>query len=300
MNTNPKLESYLSRLDRALAPLPLSDRAEIVLEIKSHILSALERDSGQSVEGLIAALGEPEVVANRYLMERGKAPVKPPISPVVKWLVMGVLGTIALILLFVGTLLWKFSPLLQVDEQGGRVRILGGLIDIDEKSGQTKISRDAHRFDGTHALPAKGGKIELRFINGEMEFASAAGATLTWNCRSRAKMDEKPQVVDGALILDFSKLKDVHCNFSVPQDAEVQVKGVNGDVQVHEPKFHLELRLVNGDFQIAPANDAQYRMDFGVMNGVVDSFESPNFHSSEAKAFRLTAHLTNGRIKREE
>jgi len=39
-STEPKLEAYLNALDRSLGQIPASDRAEIVMEIKSHILDS--------------------------------------------------------------------------------------------------------------------------------------------------------------------------------------------------------------------------------------------------------------------
>ena len=101
---DPRLENYLTALDSALKPLSISDRADIVTEIKSHVMSALEREPERALDAILAALGEPETVANRYLIERGQKPSKPSISPAVKWIVIGFLGTFALILLFVGSL----------------------------------------------------------------------------------------------------------------------------------------------------------------------------------------------------
>ena len=115
MKKDPRLESYLERLDAVLKPLSVSDRAEIVTEIRSHVLSALERGTGGGLDEVLSALGEPETVANRYRMERGLNPTRPPISPVFKWLVIGFMGTVAMCMLFAGVILWKFTPLIYVD-----------------------------------------------------------------------------------------------------------------------------------------------------------------------------------------
>src|SRR6187549_1830430 len=102
MTGDPRLESYLTSLERVLRPFPVSDRAEIITEIKSHVLSALERDPQARLDSVLSALGEPETVANRYLLERGLKPTKTSISPIVKWLIIGFLGTFAMILFFIG------------------------------------------------------------------------------------------------------------------------------------------------------------------------------------------------------
>src|SRR5215217_1399531 len=106
MSDEQKLEQYLSRMESVLKTFPTSDRAEVILEIKSHVYSALESDPNQTMVGILNALGEPEVVANRYLMERGLKPTRPPISPIVKWLVFGFLGTLGLMLIFGSFALW--------------------------------------------------------------------------------------------------------------------------------------------------------------------------------------------------
>ncbi len=134
MATDPKLESYLSALERALKQLPVSDRADIVTEIKSHVLDALDRDPQKPIDSVLEALGPAESVANRYLLERGQQTVKPPISPVVKWMVIGFLGTLAMIFLFFGLLLFRFSPVLSIDGKNEKVTVLGGLVSIDGKN----------------------------------------------------------------------------------------------------------------------------------------------------------------------
>lgn len=131
MSTDPRLENYLATLDRALSPLPVSDRAEIVTEIKSHVLSAMERDSATSLDSILAALGEASTVANRYLLERGLKTGKPPISPVVKWVVIGFLGTVALLVAGIVALLLQLSPVVQIDGKEEKVSLLGGFILID-------------------------------------------------------------------------------------------------------------------------------------------------------------------------
>ncbi|OFZ20890.1 MAG: hypothetical protein A2X94_05120 [Bdellovibrionales bacterium GWB1_55_8] len=312
MKTNAQLEAYLSKLDRALSSLPVSDRAEILIEIKSHVLSAMERDPHQSIGALIAALGEPELVANKYLMERGNAPVKPPISPVVKWLVMGFLGTLALFLFFAGTLMWKFSPLLQVDEKNERVRILGGLIDVDGKAGQAKIGSstlsgsfeldadwsdsESVRFEGTNPVDPTKRAIDVRFTNGKFEVKTSETEKFGWDCRSKAKGETRPRLEAGVLLFDFSGMKGVRCDLSVPREASLLLKGTNGNLEINEPEFHLDARLVNGNIEIAPADDEHYRVDLSVVNGSSDSFDS----SDDPKAYRLTAQLTNGRITKEK
>lgn len=77
MTNDSRLDDYLTKLERLLMLFSVSDRAEIILEIKSHVHSALARDPNTQMDSILSALGEPEFVANRYLMERGMKPAKP-------------------------------------------------------------------------------------------------------------------------------------------------------------------------------------------------------------------------------
>ena len=130
---NQKLENYLVRLERSLGPISVSEKAEIITEIKSHVLEALSRDETKSTDSILASLGEPEQVASRYLIERGLEPKKPPKHPIVKWIVLGFLGTVGLILITFLIVLWKFTPIVKVSN--GEVKLLGGMVEV-EKHGQ--------------------------------------------------------------------------------------------------------------------------------------------------------------------
>jgi hypothetical protein len=153
MPLDDRLEHYLARLDRALTAISISDRADIVTEIKSHALSAMEREPKPSLDSVLAALGEPEIVANHYLLERGLKPGKPPVSPIVKWIVIGFLGTLATFVILIALLLKAAGPVIKVSDKEDRVTLLGGFIDIDGKKGTVKIGDSF--IDGGNAKTEK-------------------------------------------------------------------------------------------------------------------------------------------------
>lgn len=59
------LNNYLEKIDRYLKPLPVSERVDIVKEIKSEILE-LQRN-GKSTEEIMERLGNPKELAKAYL-----------------------------------------------------------------------------------------------------------------------------------------------------------------------------------------------------------------------------------------
>ena len=72
MNEQPvsykkKLDSYLSGLETELAPLPASDRVEILAETRSHFLERLRpSDDVATFDGVAAQLGRPAEYARRF------------------------------------------------------------------------------------------------------------------------------------------------------------------------------------------------------------------------------------------
>ena len=139
MTTEPKLEAYLAELDKYLTQIPLSDRADIIIEIKSHVLDAQSKNPTQGIDIILNSMGDAESVAKRYLQERGlqaMSPVKTSsmmwLPASIKWLVIGFLGFISIIVIVISLLIWRFTPLISVDEVNNRVSIGGGLIQIHD------------------------------------------------------------------------------------------------------------------------------------------------------------------------
>lgn len=139
MTTEPKLEAYLSELDKYLSQISVSDRADIIIEIKSHVLEAQTKNPSQDMGEILNSMGDPESVAKRYLQERGlkvSLPAKTPsmiwLSASIKWLVIGFLGFFMMIMLAMALIIWRFTPLISVDEINKKVLIGGGLIQIHD------------------------------------------------------------------------------------------------------------------------------------------------------------------------
>ncbi len=304
MTSDPRLESYLTSLEQVLQPFPVSDRAEIVTEIKSHVLSALERDPQTRLDTVLAALGEPETVANRYLIERGLKPTKPPMSPVVKWVVIGFLGTFSMILIFAGIIFTRFMPLLHVDEVKDKVSLFGGLIEVDGEDGQVLISGafgdgwhgEKYSFEGSVPV-TRGQSISVKFGNGKLEVTNAEDSKLSWNCSSRGSPASapKPTTDQKGVALDLSAFLGVKCELSVPENAKLAINGSNGKLEFDEPHYNLAANLANGKVAIHPDDDHFYRYELAVTNGKTDSFVS----SDKADAYSVVIHLVNGKISRE-
>lgn len=174
--TDPQIETYLERLDALLGELPTSERAEIILEIKSHILDSQNETS--TTRSVLERLGPAEEVAKKYLSEEqlphspfvtdnhgssvtthkvSKADHSPQknsrrgpfvwMAGGLKWMAYGVAGFVAFCFIVIAILVWNFTPIIKVDEKEGRVQILGGLIDVNSHTGTFKYGDEEYPLE---------------------------------------------------------------------------------------------------------------------------------------------------------
>ncbi len=335
MATDSRLEAYLSQLDRALGPIPVSERSEIITEIKSHILSAKEKDAQASLESLMHSLGEPESVANRYLIERGLKPGKPSKSPMIKWLVIGFLGTFALILLFGLVALWKFSPIFSIDEKADRVTVLGGLIDIDGKKGSVKIGPniisgggkgvdlnidgaeghikitqkgltgkisadfgDKFTLAGERMLPSTVTKVRGLFKNGRFRLQPSEDDHLSWTCSSKTKLTHDIEKSGSEFVLDLSKVPDSSCVLTAPKNLTIEVRGENGEIILENPANNTFAKLANGQVTLDLDKGEKFHFDLKVKQGVTDSFDDLKAAAGSKTAKEIKIEVGNGQILR--
>lgn len=305
MGTDPKLETYLTALDKALGPIPVSDRADILIEIKSHILDALEKNPQATVPSLLAALGEPEQVANRYLLERGLKPNRQSRAPIVKWLTIGFLGTFGIICAVFVMLVWKLSPLISVDEKQDRVQILGGLIDINGAEGQFKLGFDdgfmKHQFNseefvGAQKLAKETKEIQVPFSNGKLKISPSTDGQVHWKCKLIGSKGQGTTTESkGVFTLNLQKAGGAKCDIEIPAIKSV-IHGANGKVALVKPQMATEVTILNGKVEIAEDKSKSYKFDLQVVNGSQESFVS----SQAGDAIPIKVAISNGKIDRDK
>lgn len=301
MSENTHLESYLAALDKALGPISVGDRSEIITEIKSHIMDARERSPEQSLGSILSSIGEPETVANRYLLERGLKPGRPSRSPMIKWLTIGFLGTIGILCLTLILLVWKFTPLISVDDTNQRITLLGGAIDIDGGTETIKMGTlfltddlDYQYIKGEYALAAKTVTgLQLDFNNGKVEIEAAKDNVLSWECKIVG--DQKPEfgVQGRSYLMNFNKNKGIQCELKVPPQLEQTIQATNAKIEIEKPQSKLDVTVTNGQVRIEPDSQRVYRYDMQVKNGSIRGFKN----SSDApSAIPIKVSLANGRV----
>lgn len=301
MATDPKLEQYLSRLDRALSAISASDRADIILEIKSHVLDAHDRDPSKSIEMIIEALGQPETVANKFLIERGISPAKPPKQPVVKWLTIAFLGSFAIVTFATLAFIWKFTPIIKVDEANNRVQILGGLIDIQDKEGNLNLGDlisladgPSQKIEGEIKLNSKSvDQLKIMFKNGKIDARAEKGDVFEWKCKIKGEHNSEKIAPKGKdFVMDFSAANGVACDVTYPEGIKAMLHGINGKIDVRDPTASLDVELSNGKVDIRLKEHKAYKFDSEVKNGKVDLPVS----SKAPDAIKIKVRINNGKI----
>jgi len=258
MENNIKLEQYLGRLDKGLGPIPVSEKAEIITEIKSHILDAQAKDQTKRLEDILTAIGEPELVANRYLIERGLKPMKAPTHPIFKWLIIGFLGTFAIIVLFVTLLIWKFTPLVKVNND--KVTLLGGTIDVDSDSynyfnrtmalgKDVKVEHQVFDVSKIKSVNITNGSGDIKVTATKESNAVLEVGRRGLKCDLAAKLDSK-----GNLSITTSDKKDcsfTYVNLSVPTKTELKVKTGSGDIIIDHISGNIVAQTGSGNMKLA-------------------------------------------------
>lgn len=295
MGLEIELENYLSRLDKALGPISVSERSDIVTEIKSHVLEARDREPERSLRDILSSLGEPETVANRYLLERGLKPGKPPKAPIVKWLTIGFLGTLGMLLLFIMALIWNFSPLVKIDGEDERITLLGGMIKIDGKEESVSINgkvsvKGVKRKGKQNLEELKVKSLYIPFVNGKFKFATTKGENFSWSCKSLGEFSD--QTKEGVLTLDLSETSGAKCSFKVPVGVSLKIKGGNGKVDFERPNFPIDLELSNGKIHFEKDSTLTYDIRAKVVNGKLTGLDETT--SDGDIPVKLT--ITNGKV----
>lgn len=324
MNKELILEHYLSQLDRELQALPTGQRAEIITEIRSHILEAGEKDPAKSIQSLISDMGTPREVAERYLQQKGVKYWAP--SPARNWLrifALGVAGLMAFAIASTVFMIWYFSPLIHVDEAKGRVTLLGGLIDVNEETDTVKIG--GMTVNGS----MKNGHLELRSgddpghdmqinLGGKSVTASGEedvknisllkipfntarlalvveGSTFKWDCKSIGAALAPVSVDAGVMTFNLDKMDMAKCDLYIPVALKTQIRGINGALEIENPSADMDIKVTNGKVNIKPARSKVYDFQVSVLNGMHDEFP----RSDDKQAVKVKVDLVNGVVHKD-
>jgi hypothetical protein len=302
MTEEQKLENYLYQLEKALKDVRPSERSQIILENKEHIIEARQKYPDKSMGQILTDLGAPEKVANHYLLDRGLKTYKPNRHPFLKWFSIMFLGSMALMMITVLVMVWKFTPLFKIDEKKQRIIILGGLIDVNGISGKIKVgdhyqfvpNKFTNQFNGTLDVPRVDfDELVINFESGSLDFKTNMERKLTWDCKlERPPGQEFINMSKDVIEMDLKKSGGASCTIEVPIVLKLTLDGDDAQISLIEPEFDSFIEIKNGLVQLQMNPEVEYKYDLSVKNG-----KAPRPKSSTSDgAYEVRVNLESGSI----
>ncbi len=291
MSTNSKLESYLTTLNEHLGAISISDRSEIIMEIKSHVMDALEKNPQKNIEDILKDFGSAESIAQKYLDERGiKRPVnhRSPFSTFIKWALIASASLMIILGLTLLIIVKSLTPFVNVS--GDKVSLMGGLIHVDDNN--FRLGSAVYEISGTYTSSGAQ-NLKVFASNGKIEMSTSADNVLKWNCDVDQVAGIQPIVSGTTVELNFAKYKDLDCNIEIPQKMDSSIELSNGKLELSETAGNFDLNLQNGQIEISTQSSTPYKYDLQVNQGMLDNFVS----SKDKNAFTIKARLQNGKIQ---
>ena len=258
-----ELNQYLTKTESYLKDISPTERAAIVLEIQSQIKSSINMYPDKTINQILQDIGSPASVANRYRSNKGLKTFKEN-KPFSFFKFIFTISVIFFLIIVAGIsiLAWKFTPVFKLDEQSNRITILGGLIDINGKSGKVKIM-DNYQFVDNNFTNSFEGSIDImeenydevvvNFKSGTLNLSYTEQDQVSWDC----KLDSPPKEnfinkSEEIIELDFEELDGISCDVTAPTNYKTTVDAQDGRVRILEPFNDVYIEIDNGDIIFRP------------------------------------------------
>lgn len=288
---------YLKQIESYLEDLEVIQKSKILSEIHQEITNKELLD-----------LEDPLIFANKKRAENGFVPylVKKKFS-LSSFLMKSIAIMFLSFLAFISFLIWKFTPIIKVDEEANRVIILGGLIDIDGKSGKFKIVDDYHfshegfsnDFQANINLDEDKDEIIVKFDSGSFNLETAKSDQLTVDCKlANPPTNDIISQEEEVLNINFDKIEGLNCALQIPVDKKITIEGNYASLTVPSPEYNLYVELKNGKVYFTPEQEIDYNFTLNIENDSPNNFIG-DFESSEGEeAFEIRINLEDGAIIR--
>lgn len=296
------LEQYLYDLEKSLKDFPPSLKAKVISEINSDIENSIAKYPDKSIKSILEDLGPASKLANHYRLDSGFKTFKPTKHPVLTFLTVGFLGTILISVISIGVLIWKFTPIIKIDEDNQRFMLLGGLIDINGKSGKIKVvdqyqfvqNKYNNEFEGSYLLDSKQDELLIHFSTGVLNLKSSQTRDVIWTC----KLETPPtkdviNLKNDSVKLNFDEFGGGSCTIEVPIDLKLTVEGNEGEITLVEPEFDAFIDLNDGNILLQHSPEVEYKYSIRVKNGTKGKFPKS---SEKDNAYEIQLELKNGSI----
>lgn len=272
------IQDFLNKVAVYLEDIPSDIKQPALEEWRSATLGYLRAHQGADIVRIHRLLGGPRVVANSIRLRTGHA-LKGSRAQSTRQAVAMVLGVGSLFMLvLVGVLWWKFTPILSVEQS--RVQVLGGLIDIDNRLGQVKVgdsfefsdTQYKNVFEGSYDIPDEIVEdVLLEFDRGQMELSYVDSNRISWECKISSEPSDGFITQEKELVtISLKKSGGADCTFKMPVRLKYTINGDAGKVDIIVPANDTFIQLGSGLVLIHPDSELSYRFDIRVGQGMVD------------------------------
>jgi len=221
-----------------------------------------------------------------------------------KWLLLAIVLMIALPAGCIGVLVWRFTPLIEVDESGRRLGLLGGAFKMDFSQGAVtvlgktqKVELPHQKLEGKAKLRAGGStEVVVHLRQGAIEITNSPDV-LRWSCETvgpnappRLRQTEKTWQ------LDLTALFVQSCRIEIPRRARLRLTTGMGQITLVQPKFAVNLKIDQGQVRIRPDEKTKYTKTVEVSQGEDRSGDLASGKAGDAVA--LMIKLGSGTVER--
>lgn len=283
---------FLKQVEKYLSDLNITQKSKILSELSEEL----------EVEDL--SFLDPLTTANQKRISLGLAPYSQKQRKSFASLLVKAFVVLTIVfVIFISFLIHKFTPLFKIDEKNERVTILGGLIDIDGKSGKLKIAGDVqftdakynNSFDLDLDVAPSVNNINFDLGSGNYTFETSSTEKLHLNCKLSSPplsniIQEKPQTIS----IDLRKYLG-SCKVKIPKGKFVNIEADEASVNLLKPEYNVAINLDNGTVEIAPKSDVAYDYALSIENGGhIGQFES----LGGSAEYNIDVKIDNGTIRK--
>ena len=285
-----EVNKYLEKAQEYLSDLDISNSAKILSEMTSELnenLELLTQDTLSYVNSKRVQHGHREFVLK-------------PKKSFGKFLLKGFGFFMLLIFLGFGFLYWKFTPLYEIDEENGRITLLGGFIEMDAQAGKLKIA-DQYEFteanynnDFQASFAGSAKNFVIKFNSGKFDLNPTTESTFKLDCKlSQPPLENMIKNNVSSITIDFSELDGSTCSLSIPRDTNLRIQGDAGKLVITYPNFHLDAKLTAGNIIFTPDENLTYNYNINVENGYRANFKSESLIGDE---YEVRINIKNGSV----
>jgi hypothetical protein len=285
-----EINKYLEKAQYYLVDLNIAESSKILSEMTSEINTNPELMSQDVLSFVNAKRSEHGL--ERFVIKPKKS---------FGSFIMKSFGVFLLLIgLGVGFIYWKFTPLYEVDEENGRIALLGGFIELDAEAGKLKI---ADQYEFTEANYKNSFQAEfsgnvknfiIKFNSGKFDFSQTSESRLKLDCKlSEPPKDNMIKNNVSSIKIDFSELEGSSCRVDVPRDINLRVEGEAGKLVIAYPSYHIDAKLTAGNIVFSPDDNESYIYDINVKNGYRGVFKQEDYLGDE---YEVRINIENGSV----